>query len=456
MDFPPFVVPFFGSRLLFALDAITHVLVSHGGAVGGSLLIAVTEWLAWKRGDEQLEEWARKMLFVFFVVTTALGAATGVGIWLNANVINPVAIGSLLRVFFWHWFTEWIVFVAEVTLILVYFFTWDKWRGPRKIWHIRLGFTYAVASWLTMSLITGILGFMLTPGAWLETRSMEQAFTNPTWLPSLVFRTPLAISLAAAWGLVYSHFLALDPEFRARLRSYLAKWMLAAGIVVPIAGLWYVSRVPAAVMALGYDALIRNGIMTFTTIMGQIMTPGVVRVLNAIGILAIVVPGLVALLRPRLYRHWMAVLTILAAILMIGEMEMVREFIRKPYVIYNYLLANGIRLEDRNLLNQEGVLAHSRWAAVDRVTPENRVQAGYEIFKLECRYCHTPEGLTGLAQRTRGWSEEAIDAYIQNLHQVRQFMPPFTGTDEERRAVAAWVFSLNQPPAADLGGVAQR
>lgn len=39
-DYPIFEMPFIGQRMLMAINAIIHVFVSHGGAVGGSVVLA--------------------------------------------------------------------------------------------------------------------------------------------------------------------------------------------------------------------------------------------------------------------------------------------------------------------------------------------------------------------------------------------------------------------------------
>ena len=78
---------------------------------------------------------------VAFIITTTIGAMTGVGIWFSASLISPSSIGSLIRVFYWAWFTEWIVFVTEVVLIMIYFLTWKNSNKSlrAKIRHIRFG-----------------------------------------------------------------------------------------------------------------------------------------------------------------------------------------------------------------------------------------------------------------------------------------------------------------------------
>jgi cytochrome bd-type quinol oxidase subunit 1 len=126
MDIPAFHLDFMGNRLLIAIIAILHVLINHSLAVGLIPLVVLLERLGYKLQNPDWDELARKIMFFAFIVTTSLGAMTGVGIWLSASLANPYSIGSLIRVFYWAWFTEWIVFVTEVVLILIYFLSWRR------------------------------------------------------------------------------------------------------------------------------------------------------------------------------------------------------------------------------------------------------------------------------------------------------------------------------------------
>jgi cytochrome bd-type quinol oxidase subunit 1 len=172
MDLPVFHLDFLNNRMLIAAIAILHVLINHALAVGGIPLIAYLERRGLRENNPAWDALAHRMLSVFFIITTTVGALTGVGIWFSATLVNPYAIGSLLRVFFWTWFVEWLVFVTEVALILVYYLTWKTWTGPRKRAHVRLGFGLAIASWATMALIVSILSFMMDPGAWRTDKTL--------------------------------------------------------------------------------------------------------------------------------------------------------------------------------------------------------------------------------------------------------------------------------------------
>ena len=169
MDFPLFHLDYIGNRMLIAVVAVTHVLINHALAVGAMPLITLLEWWGYKTGNQAWDRLAYKLLGFCFVITTTVGALTGVGIWFSASLVNPASIGSLIRVFFWGWFIEWIVFVTEVSLIVAYFMLWKKWQGEKKKRHIALGVTLSASSWATMAIIVAILGFMMEPGETWET-----------------------------------------------------------------------------------------------------------------------------------------------------------------------------------------------------------------------------------------------------------------------------------------------
>src|SRR5690606_12073819 len=155
MDFPLFHFDFMGNRMLVAVIAIIHVLINHALAVGLMPLVTLLELNGYLKAKNNFEEgrtWddsARKLLFIAFIVTTTAGALTGVGIWFAASLANPASLGSLIRVFYFAWFIEWIIFVLEVIFIMIYYLTWKKSsesvKSKRK--HILFGCWLSLFSW---------------------------------------------------------------------------------------------------------------------------------------------------------------------------------------------------------------------------------------------------------------------------------------------------------------------
>lgn len=135
----------------------------------------------------------------------------------------------------------------------------------------------------------------------------------------------------------------------------------------------------------------------------------------------------------------------LFALLLITEFEIVRENIRKPYVIYNYMYANGVLKEQMETLKRDGAFTHAVFTDVREITQENQVKAGEELFRMQCIACHSIDGVRrsrAMTNRVKGWSEEAIAGFVPYMHEVRDVMPPFAGSDEELKALAAYLHNI--------------
>jgi hypothetical protein len=442
-DYPIFEMPLIGHRMLFAFDAIVHVLVSHGAAVGGSIIICFLEYLAIKRKDQKLDDLTYRLLFVFFVVATSVGALTGIGIWIHANIIDPPAIGSLLRVFFWKWFAEWIVFNIELIFLLIWFLTWKTWIGAKKNLHWRMGFIYAVSSWLTMAIITAILGFMMTPGAWLAQDFPPKpdyiaALMNPSWIPSLAFRTFGALAWASTIATLYVLiFTRKDPETRTIAVRVLGRFLFGSGALAMVAGYWYYLQFPEAAQNMflvagltrrfmGNPELLYGGLIAATAVLFGIAA----LIYTAPARAPIILGSVMALM----------------SIFLVAEFERIREFTRKPWVIYDFMYANGVRKADMPLLNRDGVLKYASFVPAEyrTITADNKAEVGHYLFQLECRFCHTANGINAITARIKNMDENSIYHRIGSLNSpATPFMPPFVGTDEERRALAVYLTKLN-------------
>jgi len=441
MDLPVFHLDFLNNRMLIAVIAILHVVINHGMAVGGIPLVSVLEQRAIATGDMRWDKLAFRILTFFFVITTTVGALTGVGIWLSASLVNPYAIGSLIRVFFWTWFAEWLIFETEVALILAYYLTWKSWGGSRKQTHANLGKVLSLASWLTMALIVSILSFMMDPGSWRTARSLFSGMFNPVYLPQLAFRTPLAMVMAGAFGLSSLLWVTeRGSEMRTKAVAVLGRWVLWWTPLCVIGGLWYARAVPAAMKANVPIALLTQALERWSH--AALITLGVAG-------LAIFVIACWCALRPQLIRGVALVVPSVLAICLIGTFERVREFIRKPYAIADYLYSNGFRKEDYPMLKRDGILAHATYTSVRQITESNEIEAGREVFSLACTRCHTVDGVNGIRDvlsRMYGnddaWDRDLLASYIGAMHNARPFMPPFPGNDRERQALATYLVHL--------------
>lgn len=450
MDFPIFHLDFMGNRLLIAVIAILHVLINHSLAVGLAPLVTYFEYLGWKNKSEEMDQFARRVMFVGFVITTSLGAMTGVGIWLSASLVSPASIASLIRVFFWAWFVEWIVFVTEVVLILIYFLTWRKSlrseEAKRK--HIKFGVALSVFSWITMAIIVAILSFMMDPGSWNQTKSFVDAVFNPVYLAQLAFRTPLAMFMAGAVVLLLTViFTQKGTTFRTSVTKITSIWILSWSIWVVVGSIFYYNVIP--------DMMVNNlsvavGTMEFSNWYDSLLLA------LGIGVSSIVAIALYALTGKSLPLAF-SVLPVLLSFSLLTVFERAREFIRKPFVIGNYMYSNMFRVEEYPLLQKEGILKHATYVKHKEVTEENMVEAGKDIFLLTCSRCHTSHGINSVVskfQNMYGSAElnpDAMVAYIQGMHNARYFMPPFPGSEIEMKALVSYIQKTKEYPIPTEG-----
>lgn len=453
MDYPIWDIAI-GGGVLMGIVAITHVIVSHF-AIGGGLLIAVTETLAVRRNDSEMRDLAKRSSLVLILFSTVFGAISGVGIWVVAGLISPAAISALIRNFVWGWAIEWVFFIVEIVAALVYFATWNK---ISKRAHVMVIWIYFIAAYLSLVIINGIVTFMLTPGKWLQTGAFWDGFFNPTYFPSLLLRTGIAILMAVAF-MVWPARKA-SAEARPRLNRYLGLWAVVGALISYAGYRWWEWALPESTrdLFLGDGALLDGLAFTRHEVMWSV---ALFLVLSIIFLLAL----------PKMAKVIPLLLITIAAFSFFGSYERLREGTRKPFIIHDYMFSNGVLVDEIGELNENGMLSKARWAA--RVPATNSVEMGRQVFDAQCRSCHTIDGYLSI----RELAPEDPDMTYSILYALYDqgemftalepgeavamgdlnypFMPPFVGTEEEMEALVDFIASLTTPDgeAAAKGGV---
>lgn len=470
MNFPLWEQPAPG--LLIALIAIVHVFVAHV-AVGGGLFLVITERRARRTRDTELLAYLERQTRVFALLTLVFGALTGVGIWFVIGLVHPSATTTLIQLFLWMWAIEWTFFVVEIAAALVYA---HGWRRLPASTHQRVGWVYAVSAWMSLAVINGILSFMLTPGDWLESRSLADAFFNPTYAPSLVARTATAVGLAGLYALLTASWMT-SGDLKARLARYACSWwMLPAAIVLPLSLAWFLSAAAGAGIDVGgvfgaSSGSVRDlvGALRADSASGHPIARGAAMAVVAGGAGLIVFLVIGVLRRPARFGPVAVAPVAICALVAFGGAEFVREDLRKPYVITGVMFVNGVRVGPANdpasiaQVNAHGILASARFvsshASIDTAADDvARLDAeGRAIARLLCATCHTTDGYLALRPLVRGRGVAALDTMLSMLavpvdahgHETTwdapharlrtwrgRFMPPFVGTDAERHALA--------------------
>ena len=423
MNYPIWEVPLIGGGLVIAGVAIVHVFISHF-AIGGGLFLVLTEMKGYREGDRRIIDYVRLHSRFFVLLTLVLGALTGVGIWFTIGLVQPTGTSALIHVFVWAWAIEWVFFGVEIAAALVYYYGWD--RLDRRT-HLTVGWIYFGAAWMSLFVINGIVSFMLTPGDWLKTHNIQDGFFNASFFPSTLLRTCVAVALAGLFAFVTAALLR-EEDLRANMIRYSARWLVPAFLLLPIGGLWYFAVIPgdARDLALGGAPVVMVFLMLSVSLAALIFAYGVFG----------------TALQPRRFSLATAFVLLAMGLAVVGSSEFVREAIRKPYIIHDYMYSNSIRVEDLPAIQAQGALASSKWATVKTVTTDNRIEAGKQVFRLLCSACHTVDGYNAIRPFVKDWPESYIYEQLGQLNVLKTVMPPFAGNDQERDALAAWLATL--------------
>ncbi|MDW8329258.1 MAG: cytochrome ubiquinol oxidase subunit I [Candidatus Bipolaricaulota bacterium] len=447
MHYPVWYVEFLTSPMLIALIAILHVLVAHY-AVGGGLFLAVETRYAYRTNNQEYLAYLKEHAWFFILITIVYGAITGVGIWWTIGLASPLATEMLIHTFVFGWAMEYVFFVLEIVSAFIFFYFWGK-LDPKT--HQAMAWIYAFSAWMSLVLITGITGFMLNPGAWVENRDFWVGFFNPQFVPQVIARTGGALLLSALYVYLHASFKAREPKLRNLIASRSTLPALIGAVCIVIGGVgWYLFLPESAKAALAAASAL-NVMMVL--------------------IFAITV-GVFALLYLGPYRNpgWMspgfALVLFVMGLTVFSASEFVREAVRKPYIIYNVVLSNQIFPEEVPVLREKGYLEGGTWTSAwvrarypDAVQsqqideskllalpePDQR-ELGKVLFQYHCSSCHaTTEGYSAVAQLLRGWTPEMIRNLVQNPEKFHFFMPPWAGTPEEAELLTKYLLSIAPP-----------
>ncbi len=421
MNYPLWFLPQLGGGLLIAIIAVLHVVISHL-AVGGGLFLVLTERKAVLTKNNALLEYVRNHTWFFLLLTMVFGGISGVGIWFIIALVNPAATSSLIHTFVFGWAIEWVFFLGEIVALLIYHYRFGK-MDPKS--HMTLGWLYFIFAWLSLFAINGILGFMLTPGKWIETGSFWHGFLNPSFLPSLIFRTCISLIFAGIFGLVTGAWLK-DSEMRRTVFRLCARWMYIPLAVLVLTGIYYTRVISAESFANLFHFNRESTPFIILIIVSSILLFGL---------------GLFTLVKSsQRIQKIGALVLVLISFGWMGGFEYMREIARKPYVLYGHMYSTGITPAQMEAVNNEGFLHIAKWSEVKALNDTNLLEAGSEIFRLQCMSCHTINGYNGVLNKSDQLTERGLEAMLTGMGKVNSYMPPFAGTSDEKRAVAAYIY----------------
>jgi len=394
---------------------IVHVFLAQF-AIGGGMLLWYFERLAQKGREQDARAFVDGFFQVLVLVSFVLGALTGVAIWFTTIQVGARTIGLMVDKFHWLWATEWVCFSVEV--VAGYAFVKIGRRLDARTRSRLLGL-YAIASWLSLFFINGILSWQLTPGSG---DGVWAGFFNASFWPSLCYRTCVAMALAALAACVVINTLDLERPRRAALIRRASRFAAPIALM-PLLALWYLAVIPedSRSWLLGGSA----PMMMFVGI-----AAGASLLIGGYAV--------VALLLQRLYING-ATATLLLALAFgaTAAGEFVREGARKPYTVRGQLYSTSITPDEVTALRATGITADDPYPLRDdRRYANDQLRRGAKVARALCDACHTMRGGNALVELTRTWTDDQLRLNIAKLQHTKAFMPPFAGNADDVEALA--------------------
>lgn len=408
--------------LVMAGVAILHVFLAQF-AVGGGFLLCYFQWLAMTGRNQHARQFVSGFFKVLLLISFVLGALTGVGIWFTSIQISAPTIGQMVFNFHWIWATEWTFFCLEIVAGYCFYRYYDRLSDKNSLILLVL---YTFAAWMSLFWINGILSWQLTPGEWLQTGSIVDGFLNPSFWPSLFFRTIVCLTLASLVGCVVVNLIPdLNREARTSLINRSAHLMTPM-LLMPILGAWFLYSMPpdSRSWVLGGSPAM---MMFFMISVGASV---------AIGGYAVI-----GLWMQRLYINGAtASLLLLLAFGATSGGEFVREGSRKPYSIRHVVYSTGILPSEVAHLRKVGCVSNDPYPVANQdQLPNETVVLGAKVFRRQCAVCHTIVGSNAVSHLTESWDIDQMRMNIAKLQQTKPFMPPFAGTPTELEALVHYI-----------------
>lgn len=421
MNYPVWQLDFFGGGFLVVVIAVFHVYIAHF-AVGGGLYLVLAESKARREKNSGLLAFVQQHARFFLVLTMVAGSISGVGIWFIISLLNPAATSILIHSFVFAWASEWVFFLVEIVALFLYAYTFH--RLPHRL-HQTVGWIYFGAAWMSLFLINGVIGFMLTPGDWLATADFWAGFFNPSFWPSLLFRTFFACIIAGLFGLTTATWIK-EPGLRMTATRFSVRWLVLPFIFFIASAFWYRAALP---LELEETIFARMPSMRVFIDGFLLCAP------------ALLFGGLFLVIRlPAGFSRALTIVLLLLGQLVMGCFEFIREGGRRPYIIHDFMYSTSILVKDAERLQKDGILASAKWVRNRTITVDNQKQAGRELYNLLCLSCHSIGGpMRDIKILAAPYTPNGLDAMISGMHIFHPAMPPFTGSAEERKTLAMFI-----------------
>jgi mono/diheme cytochrome c family protein len=348
----------------------------------------------------------------------------------------------------WIWAAEWVFFTVEVIGVYALIYLIGKIDAKS---HLKLTWSFALASWGTMLLIVGILSFMMWPGqeSWFQTGSTNDAFYNINFFAHLGIRTGSMLVISVLVGLMVASRVK-DLLLRKDVVRFLTPIGLGGGFFTVIMFLYYLQTLPG------------NAIIMLNTHLLPVYENSMIAVFIAATLYMIF-----AWLKPAWVSTPLAIIMFLfISIAGVWPEERMRESMRKPFVAGQYIYGNQViarNVPGKGIVEEVDAIAAKGFLKLHPFIPDrlrtisdaNRLEVGQLLARIACANCHALEPgapLRNIPDKFyRATDEDLIAAFLQGplRHGTQTYMPRIDLPEDEIHAIATYIATVNSGKNVD-------
>ncbi len=169
--------------------AVLHFLVVSIAGLG-PLIVYLMEGAALKKQNPVSKKLGKQILTIV-VELAAVSGILGSAVVVALVGLRPMPITLVFNIFFWFIFVQLICFIAGLSFVFAYYFSWNSDRKNHRLW----GLLASIFPLIPYVVFSAAVSFITTPGQWPLGGNVWQAVFNPSMLVSLIHRAGAGVSL---------------------------------------------------------------------------------------------------------------------------------------------------------------------------------------------------------------------------------------------------------------------
>ena len=384
---------------------------------GGSVFTLVAKFHGSESMDPRWDELALRCAKTTRALAGWVACPLGLGLWVVTMAQRPRMMEQLHSIFITPALLGLLLFLSGFCFLGRYIALWGRGSHESRL-HFVWGLLSVIGFWCAAAVLVSVCAFSIHTGGWVAEPGLSNAFWNPTF-PS-VFVTWAAISVLAfgAFGLLYAAT-RKDGPWRVALVHELGKWMVAGAVIGVLGWIWWGIRLPGGTNQQWVFWLMAVAVAAQAA-MGGIAYRWGVR-------------------DPERRHRWHAGAASVLVVLLMVACGWVYVEAKGNFQIQQYMYRNGMIIEEAEISNRAGL-----WNFVNLGEPlPAQEELGAFSFRAQCMACHENWVKSEDPSRTPRFRFEG-DA-LRFLGEIGSKHPPyplFTGTPEERRALAAYLEAM--------------